>query len=53
VRYHVGMKRIAAMGVLLAVAAHADAPWEHDFEKAKERALKEDKLILIDFYAEW
>jgi thiol:disulfide interchange protein len=47
------MTRIAAFGVLLAAAAHADVSWLRDFEKAKERALKEDKLVLIDFYADW
>ena len=24
--------------------------WESDFERARERAAAEDKLILIDFY---
>lgn len=24
--------------------------WESDFEKAQERSVSEDKLILIDFY---
>ena len=47
------MLRIVATGVLLAAAAHADVSWLRDFEKAKERALKEDKLIFIDFYADW
>lgn len=45
--------RIVAMGALLAAAAHADVEWLRDFEKAKARALKEDKLVFIDFYADW
>jgi hypothetical protein len=48
-----GMLRILAMGLLLAAAAWADIRWESDFERAKARALKEDKLIFIDFYADW
>jgi hypothetical protein len=47
------MVRILAMGVLLAAAARADIRWEQDFERAKARALAEDKLIFIDFYADW
>jgi hypothetical protein len=47
------MARVIALGVLLAAAAHADIDWERDFEKAQERALKEDRLVFIDFYAEW
>jgi hypothetical protein len=47
------MVRILAVVAVLAGLAHAGITWERDFEKAKARALKEDKLIFIDFYADW
>jgi thiol:disulfide interchange protein len=47
------MLRTAVLGALLAAAAQADVTWERDFEKAKARALEEDRLIFIDFYADW
>jgi thiol:disulfide interchange protein len=47
------MRWMAVLGLLAAAASAADVSWERDFDKAKERAVKEDKLIFIDFYADW
>ncbi len=33
--------------------ARAEVRWVDQFEKAKEIALAEDKLIFLDFYADW
>ncbi len=46
------MVRIVTMGALLAAAAHADVTWLRDFEKAKERAVREDRLIFLLFESE-
>lgn len=46
------MLRTVAMGVLLAAAARADIAWMRDFEKAKERAVREDRLIFLLFDAD-
>jgi hypothetical protein len=45
---------ILAPALLLAApGARAGVSWESDLEKAKERAIREDKLLFIDFYADW
>jgi thioredoxin-related protein len=46
------MVRIAILGALLAAAARADVTWLRDLEKAKDRAVAEDKLVFILFDAE-
>ena len=46
------MRIVMAVAALLS-AASAGVVWEQDFEKAKLRAVREDKLIFIDFYADW
>lgn len=46
------MVRILASGMLFAAAAHAGIVWERDLDKAQKRALKEDKLVFLLFYAE-
>ncbi len=43
------MLRAVALGVLLAAAAHADIRWSNDLEKAKDRAIAEDKLVFLLF----
>ncbi len=52
--------RIAMMTVLgsalvslaVDVPAHAgEVSWERSFDRARDRAIKEDKLIFLDFYA--
>lgn len=40
-----------ALGALLAAAAHADIRWSNDLEKAKDRAIAEDKLVFLLFDA--
>ncbi len=41
------------MLLALASVATAEVRWIAEFERAKEIALAEDKLIFLDFYAEW
>jgi hypothetical protein len=37
-----------------AAAAHAaEIKWETDYGRARERCIAEDKLLFIDFYADW
>ena len=46
--------RYATVLVVLIVAAvaQAEVTWETDFEGAKLRALKEGKLLFLDFYTD-
>jgi thiol:disulfide interchange protein len=63
----VGVIALAALGcgarghvaepeqVELAVTSHAasEVRWEHDWDRAFERARAEGKPVLVDFYADW
>jgi len=43
------MLRIVAVAALFAAAAHAEIRWSNDLEKAKDRAIAEDKLVFLLF----
>ncbi|MCS6776484.1 MAG: thioredoxin fold domain-containing protein [Chloroherpetonaceae bacterium] len=32
---------------------HGAIPWQKDFEQARKIAAKQNKLLMVDFYAEW
>ena len=37
-----------------AVSVHAaEITWESSYERARERCIDEDKLLFIDFHADW
>ncbi len=48
---HMGYLAVALFWA--AGTATAGINWETDFARAKERALKEDKLLFLEFYANW
>jgi len=44
----------AAMLWFGAVSAQgAEITWETSYERARQRCIEEDKLLFIDFYADW
>jgi hypothetical protein len=45
--------RTAAMIAVLAAPLWAGIEWERDLGKARERAIREDKLLFLDFSADW
>ena len=51
------MKRFVtavSVGLLaLGVCAYAAVDWAQDYKSALERAGKEKKLVMVDFYADW
>jgi thiol:disulfide interchange protein len=51
------MKRLAtviSVGLLAAgVCAYAAVDWAQDYKSALERARKENKIVMVDLYADW
>ena len=47
------MFAVAVAGLGIASTTFAGVDWESDYDRARERAIKEDKLLFIDFYATW
>ncbi len=45
--------RVLAVTTLVAAYAQAGVTLESHFQKARERAIREDKLIFINFTAAW
>ncbi|MCK4888605.1 MAG: protein-disulfide reductase DsbD, partial [Candidatus Aminicenantes bacterium] len=50
-KYFPALNQIGAVSSKLPAASELD--WESDLEKGKELAAKQDKLVMIDTYADW